>query len=63
MDPEDSKDEPNELKTISIIKTKITSEKIYPASIEGRKSIKIIPKIDGYLSEVRIKEGEQVHLA
>ncbi len=46
--------------TITVTKSNVTMEQIYPASIEGRQSVKIIPRVEGYLSEVRIKEGQKV---
>ena len=46
--------------TLIIKRTDITLEQTYPASIEGRQSIRIIPRVDGYLSEIRIKEGQRV---
>ena len=32
----------------------------YPASIEGRQSIRIIPRVEGYLQQVHIREGQHV---
>ena len=32
----------------------------YPASIKGRQDIKIIPRVDGYLQGIHVKEGEKV---
>jgi len=46
--------------TMTIERQDITSHKLYPASIEGRQTIRIIPRIDGYLREIRIKEGTRV---
>lgn len=44
----------------SISKSNITFEQSYPVSIEGRQSIKIIPRVEGYLQEVKVKEGQKV---
>ena len=33
----------------------------YPASIKGRQDIKIIPRVDGYLESIHVKEGDRVH--
>ena len=46
--------------TMTVKRSDITLEQTYPASIEGRQSIRIIPRVDGYLSEIRIKEGQRV---
>lgn len=35
-------------------------EETYPASIEGRQSIRIIPRVEGYLQEIKVKEGQRV---
>lgn len=32
----------------------------YPASIQGAQDIKIIPRVDGHLMGVYVKEGERV---
>ena len=32
----------------------------YPASVEGRQSVKIIPRVEGYLREIKVKEGQHV---
>ena len=45
---------------MTVTRTDITLDQTYPASIEGRQSIRIIPRVEGYLSEVRIHEGQRV---
>ncbi len=45
---------------MTVSRTDIALEQTYPASIEGRQSIRIIPRVEGYLSEVRIHEGQRV---
>ena len=47
-------------KTLIITKSNLQLSQDYPASIEGRQSIKIIPRIGGYLQNVHIKEGQRV---
>lgn len=47
-------------KTMIVKKSDITLKQEYPASIKGRQSIKIIPRVDGYLQNVHIKEGQNV---
>lgn len=47
-------------KTLIITKSNLQLSQDYPASIEGRQSIKIIPRIEGYLQNVHIKEGQRV---
>jgi membrane fusion protein (multidrug efflux system) len=32
----------------------------YPASIKGRQDIKIIPRVDGYLESIHVREGDKV---
>ena len=46
--------------TMTISKTDVTINKSYSASIYGRQDIKIIPRVDGYLTSVLVKEGEIV---
>lgn len=46
--------------TMKVTKQNITLYETYPASIEGRRSIKIIPRVEGYLREIRVKEGQRV---
>ncbi len=45
---------------MTVTKSDLVLEQSYPASIEGRQSVKIIPRVEGYLREVRVKEGQQV---
>ena len=46
--------------TMTVSKQDITLEQSYPAQIEGRQSIKIIPRVEGYLHQIYIKEGQRV---
>ncbi len=46
--------------TITVSKQDITLEQSYPAQIEGRQSIKIIPRVEGYLHQICVKEGQRV---
>ena len=46
--------------TMKVTKQDISLHETFPASIEGRQSIKIIPRVEGYLREIRVKEGQQV---
>lgn len=41
-------------------KSNISLSQEYPASVQGKQSTKIIPRIEGYLQEVHIKEGQRV---
>ncbi len=41
----------------------ITLKNTYSASIRGQQDIRIIPRVDGYLTEVLIREGERVLLS
>ena len=49
-----------DFETLTVTKSDLVLEQSYPASIEGRQSVKIIPRVEGYLREVRVKEGQQV---
>ena len=49
-----------DFETMVVTRTNITLEQSYPASIEGRQSVKIIPRVEGYLRSVRVKEGQRV---
>lgn len=46
--------------TMTVSKQDITQEQSYPAQIEGRQSIKIIPRVEGYLRQICVKEGQCV---
>lgn len=46
--------------TMMVSKQDITLSQSYPASVEGRQSVKIIPRVDGYLCEIKVKEGQRV---
>ena len=37
-----------------------TLQQSYPAQIEGRQSVKIIPRVEGYLRQICVKEGQRV---
>ena len=43
--------------TMTVSKQDITLEQSYPAQIEGRQSVKIIPRVEGYLQQICVKEG------
>ena len=49
-----------DFETMTVTKSDMVLEQSYPASIEGHQSVKIIPRVEGYLREVRVKEGQQV---
>lgn len=58
---QNSKEETEDhFETMKATKQDITMHATYPASVEGRQSIKIIPRVEGYLREIRVKEGQQV---
>ena len=46
--------------TMTVSKQDITLEQSYPAQVEGRQSIKIIPRVEGYLRQICVKEGQRV---
>ena len=50
----------NLFETMTVTRTDIVSEQSYPASIEGRQCVKIIPRVEGYLRSVMVKEGQHV---
>ena len=51
---------PADFETMEVTKSDITFVETYPAKIEGRQSVKIIPRVEGYLREIRVKEGQHV---
>ena len=52
--------EQKDFETMTVAKSDITLNQNYPASIEGRQSVKIIPRVEGYLSEIKVREGQCV---
>ena len=60
QDDEEVPEETVTAELINIQRSNISTEKIYPAFIEGRQSVRIIPRIEGYLQEILVKEGEHV---
>ncbi len=54
------KDSTASFETLVVTKSDIVFEQDYAASIEGKQSIKIIPRVDGYLTQVHIKEGQRI---
>ena len=46
--------------TMKVSKQDITLSSTYPAQVEGRQSVKIIPRVEGYLRQVCVKEGQLV---
>lgn len=53
-------DDAQKFNLMTISTKDITLDKTYSASIRGRQDIRIIPRVDGYLTGVRIKEGDKV---
>ncbi|MGL4852382.1 MAG: efflux RND transporter periplasmic adaptor subunit [Phocaeicola sp.] len=51
---------PRPLHLMEITPQTITLSRNYSASIRGRQDIRIIPRVDGYLTKIGVKEGEQV---
>ena len=51
-----------DFETMTVTKSDIHLEQTYPASIEGRQSVKIIPRVEGYLRETRVKEGQEINM-
>ena len=50
--------ETHELLTVAMQDYTMSTE--YPASIQGNQDIKIIPRVEGYLQGVYVKEGDAV---
>lgn len=50
----------NQYKLQEITTKDVSLTNTYPASIQGRQDIKIIPRVDGYLTDILIKEGSKV---
>ena len=57
---EQQEEDAAKLETMKVAKQDVTLEQVYPAQIEGRQSVKIIPRVEGYLKEIRVKEGQSV---
>jgi membrane fusion protein (multidrug efflux system) len=55
---EQSEPESHELLTVTEQDYTLNAE--YPASIQGNQDIKIIPRVEGHLTDVYVKEGERV---
>ncbi len=49
-----------DFETMVVSKRDMTLEQTYPAQIEGRQSVKIIPRVEGYVHDIRVKEGQHV---
>lgn len=47
--------------TMMVSKQDISLEQSYPAQIEGRLSVKIIPRVEGHVSQICVKEGQRVN--
>ena len=56
----DENNNATDFETMTVTKSDVTLEQTYPAQIEGRQSVKIIPRVEGYLREIRVKEGQRV---
>lgn len=52
--------ETRQYKLLNIEKQNVSLSNHYSASIRGKQDIKIIPRVDGYLTEVNITEGSKV---
>ena len=52
--------EQTSFETMTVSKQDITLEQSYPAQIDGRQSVKIIPRVEGYLRQICVKEGQRV---
>lgn len=56
-----SGEEAQSYKLLTVEKQNASLSSNYSASIRGRQDIKIIPRVDGYLTDILIKEGSKVH--
>ena len=52
--------EPEQHELITVVAQDYTLKTEYPASIQGNQDIRIIPRVEGYLMGVYVKEGEPV---
>ena len=57
---EQQEENAEDFETMTVSKQDITLEQSYPAQIEGRQSVKIIPRVEGYLRQICVKEGQRV---
>ena len=51
---------PQEYKLLKIENKNTNVTNSYSASIKGKQDIKVIPRVDGYLTDILIKEGDNV---
>ena len=56
----EAEEEATPYQTIQIKRGSIISYSYYPASIEGCQTVKLIPRVEGYIEKIRVKEGERV---
>lgn len=47
-------------KTLTVKTENVTLTNTYSASIRGQQDIRVIPRVDGYLTDILIKEGDRV---
>lgn len=52
--------EPESHELLTVTEQDYTLNAEYPASIQGNQDIKIIPRVEGHLTDVYVKEGERV---
>ena len=57
---QEEKNEPETHELLTVTAQDYTLETEYPASIQGNQDIKIIPRVEGHLMGVYVKEGERV---
>lgn len=46
--------------TITIARSSVTTQSIYSASIQGKQDIAILPQVSGFITELKVTEGERV---
>jgi len=57
---QEGQNEPESHELLTVTAQDYTLETEYPASLQGNQDIKIIPRVEGHLTDVYVKEGERV---
>ena len=57
---DESEEEAMSYETMRVERRDVVSHVYYPASIEGRQTVRLIPRVDGYIQKIMVREGERV---
>ena len=56
----ENKESAKKYEMLTVATQDYTLNVVYPASIQGEQDIKVIPRVEGYLQGVYVKEGDRV---